>query len=89
MKVPNPSPPDDRRDHLHRPADEAEQQQDRDGHEQPAPQHVRDVQRLPPDLRVAGQVQERADPQDRGDRGDEEILEEAARVQVPDQTWAA
>jgi hypothetical protein len=54
--------------------EERDQQADRQHHEDPAVEQVRDVQPAAAELRVVGQPQLRADDEDGRDRGDEERL---------------
>ena len=63
MKVPNPRLDDDGAV-LDVAVEERHEQQDREEHEQPAPQHVGDVEARAAELRVAGDREEEPDPEE-------------------------
>ena len=56
-------------------ADEREQQHESKQHEQPTPEHMRDVQFTPSQLRIASGCQEEANHQHGSDAGDEKGFE--------------
>ena len=64
---PEPDPTDQRRGRPHHGPDVREQQVDRQQHQQAAGQHVRDVQALAADLRVAAQPEDQPGDQHRRD----------------------
>ena len=76
-------PADDRRRPPHAPAEEGQQQADRDQHEHPAPQQMGDVQPAAAELRVVRQPQLRPDHQDRRDAGDQQRLVQRPEVDRP------
>jgi hypothetical protein len=71
---------DDRGDLPDRAPEERQQQADRDQHEQPAPQQMRDVEPAAAQLRVVGQPQLGADHEDRRHAGDQQRLVERAEI---------
>jgi len=82
---PEPDPAGQCRRRPHHRADEAEQQEDRHQHQQPAPQHVRDVQPAAADLRVAEQPQQRPHEEHRRDGRHHERGQVLDRLDVADQ----
>ena len=69
----------------HRRVPEDEQDHDGDEHEQPAPQHVGDVEPAAAQLRIAGQAEEAADGEHGGDGDEEQELDRFVGVGIADQ----
>jgi len=72
----------DRGEMLDIPVEVGEQQDDRDEHERAAPQHVGDMEPPAAELREPGQGEERPDPEERDDRGDQEAFDQQRPVTV-------
>lgn len=76
MKAPKPAPPNERGTDACVRVWERQQEEDLKSHAQSAPQHVRDVEAVPAELRISAQMQQHADEQDGRNRGGEECVSE-------------